>query len=245
MSIKRSFPFVFLVGAGALSAASATTATSNGADAENSLSEVVVTARVLRHDEEFKTDQTTKVLDQDQMKESSIVGGVAKALGVVPGVSTSSYGSTGAAKTTISIDGIKIGWAGFSGGNPDNGSLGVTFDGVPMANPGNGLWQASLIPQTSILQTIGVTYGPGDPSERYFTNIGGNIAFMPLQPTEAAGGEVALTYGVSKPRTSPPIISSASTTAGRQCWPLGPIMPTVIKTHPTTSKLKATITRSI
>lgn len=193
---SRSTRFVFLVGAGALSAAhGATTATTSETDAENSLSEVVVTARVLRHDEEFKTDQTTKVLDQDQIKESSIVGGVAKALGVVPGVSTSSYGSTGSAKTTISIDGIKIGWAGFSGGNPDNGSLGVTFDGVPMANPGNGLWQASLIPQTSILQTLGVTYGPGDPSERYFTNVGGNIAFMPLQPTEAAGGEVALTYG--------------------------------------------------
>lgn len=161
----------------------------------NALTEVVVTARVLRHDEEFKSDQTTKVLDQDQIKESSIVGGVAKAIAVVPGVSTSSYGSTGSAKTTISIDGIKIGWAGFSGGNPDNGSLGVTFDGVPMANPGNGLWQSSLIPQTSVLQTIGVTYGPGNPSDRWFTNIGGQISFVPLQPTEAAGGEVALTYG--------------------------------------------------
>ncbi len=177
---------------GARAAETVAPSDSNTADA---LSEVVVTARVLRHDEDFKTDQTVKTLDQDQIKESSVVGGAAKALAVVPGVSTSSYGATGSAKTTISLDGIKIGWAGFSGGNPDNGSLGVTFDGVPMANPGNGLWQASLIPQTSVLQTIGVTYGPGQPSDRWFTNIGGAIEFTPLQPTAAAGGEVALTYG--------------------------------------------------
>lgn len=198
MSSKLYFRsiFAFSLSVSSLGAVhAANTTVSSDTDASNNLTEVVVTSRVLRHDEEFKTDQTTKVLDQDQIKESSIVGGVAKALGVVPGVSTSSYGSTGSAKTTISVDGIKIGWAGFSGGNPDNGSLGVTFDGVPMANPGNGLWQASLIPQTSVLQTIGVTYGPGDPSDRWFTNIGGAIAFTPLQPTETAGGEVALTYG--------------------------------------------------
>ncbi len=198
MSMKPRRAAIFFLGLGLCcrDAARAGPAAATGdSGASDSRAEVGVTARVLRHDEEFKTDQTVKTLDQDQIKESSIVGGAAKALSVVPGVSTSSYGATGSAKTTISIDGIKIGWAGFSGGNPDNGSLGVTFDGVPMANPGNGLWQASLIPQTSVLQTIGVTYGPGQPSDRWFTNIGGAIEFTPLQPTAAAGGEVALTYG--------------------------------------------------
>ena len=157
--------------------------------------DILVNARKLRHDYEFNSDQTIKVLDQDQIRESSIVGGSGKALTLIPGVSTSTYGSTGSTKTTISIDGIKLGWAGFSGGNPDNGSVGVSFDGVPMNNPGNGLWQTTLVPQTSLLQTMAVTYGPGDPNNRWYTNIGGGLEFTPLQPTEQAGGEVDYTYG--------------------------------------------------
>jgi len=113
----------------------------------DALEEVTVTARKERHIQEFQTDQTTKVLDQDQIKATSVVGGAARALALVPGVSTSTYGPTGSSKTTISIDGIKVGWAGFSGGNPDNGSIGVSFDGVPMNNRGNGLWQATLVPR--------------------------------------------------------------------------------------------------
>ena len=159
------------------------------------LNEVLVSARRQRNLRKFTTDQTVKTLDQDQIRASSRVGGAAQAMMLVPGVSVSSYGATGSSKTTISINGIKIGWAGFSGGNPDNGSVAPSFDGVPMMNPGNDLWQATLIPQTSILQTIDVTYGPGEPKERWWTNIGGAINFVPLQPTRASSGEVSLTYG--------------------------------------------------
>lgn len=165
------------------------------AGAPTVVSSLVVTARKERHVKEFKSDQTIKVLDQDQIRAVSVVGGAAKALALAPGVSTSSYGGTGAQKTTISIDGVKVGWAGFSGGNPDNGAIGVTFDGVPMNNPGNGLWQSTLVPQTSMIQTIGATYGPGSAVDRWFTNIGGGLSFTPLQPTAEAGGEIAATYG--------------------------------------------------
>lgn len=161
----------------------------------SSLNEVLVSARRERHEKSFVTAQTIKTLDRDQIRASSTVGGVAQAMNLVPGVSTSTYGATGSSKTTISIDGIKIGWAGFSGGNPDNGSVQPTFDGVPMNNPGNDLWQATLIPQTSVLQSINVTYGPGEPMDRWWTNIGGGINFVPLQPAAAFGGDVALTYG--------------------------------------------------
>jgi iron complex outermembrane receptor protein len=159
------------------------------------LNAVLVTARRERHKKSFASASTIKTLDQDQIRASSRVGGVAQAMMLVPGVSVSSYGATGSSKTTISINGIKIGWAGFSGGNPDNGSVAPSFDGVPMMNPGNDLWQATLIPQTSILQTINVTYGPGEPKDRWWTNIGGAIDFVPLQPSADFGGEVALTYG--------------------------------------------------
>ncbi|MDE8342789.1 MAG: TonB-dependent receptor [Acidocella sp.] len=139
---------------------------------------VIVQARHQRHAADFRSGQTVKVLDQDQIRAVSVVAGVAKALSLVPGVSTTTYG-----------------WAGFSGGNPDNGSIGVTFDGVPMSNPGNGLWQSTLVPQTSLLQTMNVTYGPGNPMDRWYTNIGGGLAFVPLQPSSTPGGEIIGTYG--------------------------------------------------
>jgi iron complex outermembrane receptor protein len=197
---------VHLVLAGALAATSAaayaatpampaSAAASPGPISTAGLNAVLVTARRERHKKSFASASTIKTLDQDQIRASSRVGGVAQAMMLVPGVSVSSYGATGSSKTTISINGIKIGWAGFSGGNPDNGSVAPSFDGVPMMNPGNDLWQATLIPQTSILQTINVTYGPGEPKDRWWTNIGGALDFVPLQPSHDFGGEVALTYG--------------------------------------------------
>ena len=177
------------------SGAWAQSANANAVAVGNNLEQIVVSARKKRHEKEFVSDQTTKVLDQDQIKASSTVGGVAKALAIVPGVSSASYGSTGSSKTTISIDGIKLGWAGFSGGNPDNGSVGVSFDGVPMSNPGNGFWQTTLVPQTSLIQSMGVTYGPGEPRDRWYTNIGGGLDFTPLQPGKDFGGEIDATYG--------------------------------------------------
>ena len=159
------------------------------------LNAVLVTARHERNVLQFTTDQAIKTLDRDQIRASSTVGGIAAAMSLIPGVSTSTYGTTGSTKTTISINGIKTGWAGFSGGNPDNGSVSPTFDGVPMANPGNDLWQTTLIPQSSVIETMNVTYGPGAPKDRWWTNIGGAIDFVPLQPTDKFGGDVSLTYG--------------------------------------------------
>lgn len=159
------------------------------------LGEVLVTARRERQKKQFTTDLTTKTLDQDQIRASSMVGGAAQAMNLVPGVSIASYGATGSNKTTISLNGIKVGWAGFSGGNPDNGSVAVTLDGVPMTSPGNDLWQATLVPQTSLLQTMSVTYGPGEVTDRWWTNIGGSLNFVPLQPSAQFGGDVALSYG--------------------------------------------------
>jgi len=155
---------------------------------------VIITARKKRHAKGFKSGQAIKTMDQDQIRAAGAVGGVAHALSLVPGVSAASYGNTGSQKTTFSVNGIKAGWGNFTA-TLDNGSLGVTFDGVPMNNPGNGLWQATLIPQSAVLQTMGVTYGPGEAKDRWYTNIGGALNFVPLQPSAQAGGEAALTVG--------------------------------------------------
>ena len=156
--------------------------------------EVIITARKKRHKQHFRSSQSIKTMDQDQIRAAGAVGGVSRAMSLVPGVSVSSYGNTGSQKTSFSINGIKTGWGNFTVAL-DNGSLGVTFDGVPMVNPGNGLWQATLIPQSAVLQTMGVTYGPGEVKDRWYTNIGGALDFVPLQPSATAGGEAALTYG--------------------------------------------------
>ncbi len=143
----------------------------------------------------FKSGQATKVITKAELKAAGPFGGSAQALALVPGVGVSGYGSTGATKNSISINGIKQGWGGFSGAQIDNGSISVTFDGVPMVNPSSGLWASPQIPQLGLLQGIGVTYGPGDPEDRWYNNIGGQIAFVPLQPRDKAGGSIGLSVG--------------------------------------------------
>ena len=148
----------------------------------------------------FKSGQSTTVLDRQQIEAAGAFGGAAQALQLAPGVAVSGYGSTGSTKNQISVNGIKQGWGGFSGAQIDDGSLSVTFDGVPMANPSTGLWQSNLIPQLSIIQGIGVTYGPGEAVDRWFNNIGGQIAFVPVQPSDKAGGSIGLSFGSDSAR---------------------------------------------
>ncbi|MEY2340823.1 TonB-dependent receptor [Acidithiobacillus sp. IBUN Pt1247-S3] len=152
-------------------------------------------AKSLTHKHNFASGQSIKVLDKEQMAAAGPLGGSAQALTYAPGVGVSGYGSTGATKTSISINGVKQGWGGFSGGQIDNGSLSVVFDGVPMVDPSTGLWESPQVPQTGILQGIGITYGPGNPENRWYNNIGGQIDFVPLQPTAKPGADIKLTYG--------------------------------------------------
>ncbi|AOV16229.1 TonB-dependent receptor [Acidihalobacter aeolianus] len=144
---------------------------------------------------DFKSGQALKVLGKHQLAAAGPVGGSAQALSYAPGVSVSGYGGTGATKNSISVNGIKQGWGGFAGGQIDDGSLSVTFDGVPMVDPSTGLWESPQVPQLDMLQGIGITYGPGNPLDRWYNNIGGQIAFVPLQPTRKPGATVKLTYG--------------------------------------------------
>ncbi|MBU2853662.1 MULTISPECIES: TonB-dependent receptor [Acidithiobacillus] len=152
-------------------------------------------AQSLTQKHRFNSGQSVKVLDKHELAAAGPVGGSAQALSYAPGVSVSSYGYTGSTKTSISVNGIKQGWGGFSGGQIDNGSLSVTFDGVPMVNPSTGLWESPQVPQNGILQGIGITYGPGNPVDRWYNNIGGQIDFVPLQPTNKAGASIKMSYG--------------------------------------------------
>ncbi|MGK9452971.1 TonB-dependent receptor [Acidithiobacillus caldus] len=140
-------------------------------------------------------DNTMKVIGRHELAAAGPAAGAAGALAYAPGVSVSTYGSNGSSKASISINGIKTGWAGFSGGNFDNGSIGVTFDGIPMVNPGNGLWQADLVPQNFLVSDIAVGAGPGNVVNQWYNNIGGSINFIPVEPNKHFSVKVQQTYG--------------------------------------------------
>lgn len=143
----------------------------------------------------YKSAFGDKALDRQQLKSAGVIGGAAAALTFAPGISISGYGQTGGTKASISINGISQGWAGASPGTVDNGSLAISFDGIPMVNAATGLWETPQIPQTALLEGARVTYGPGNPANRWYNNIGGGINFVPIQPADKMGGYVQLTYG--------------------------------------------------
>lgn len=142
----------------------------------------------------FKSGVSSKVLGRNEIEAAGPAAGGAAMLNYAPGVSTlASYG-TGAAKAQISIDGIKQGWGNPKGSEAAH-SIAISFDGIPMNNPATGLWQSPQVNQPSIIQGIHVTYGPGNPENRWYNNIGGGIDFVPIQPTAKPGASVGMSYG--------------------------------------------------
>lgn len=142
----------------------------------------------------FQSDQTLRVIDRTQMDMLGPIAGAAQVVGLGPGARVTGYGNTGATKYTISLNGINQGWGGY-GGYTGGAALGITFDGIPIVDPATGLWQSATIPQMQIIQDTVVTYGPGDPLHRFYTNVGGSVEFTPLQPGNQFHGDLMLTYG--------------------------------------------------
>ena len=181
--------------AAANSPASAQNAVNAGEVSATSHSNAVkgVTARPTQK-QVFKSGQTVRVMGRRQMDAAGPVAGAAQILAYTPGANVTGYGNTGATKYTIKLNGVNQGWGGY-GGFTTSGALGVTFDGVPIPDPLTGLWQSPTIPQSKMLQNTTVTYGPGSPANRWYTNVGGSVEFTPLQPTAKPGGDLDLTYG--------------------------------------------------
>ncbi|MHB8310840.1 MAG: TonB-dependent receptor [Metallibacterium sp.] len=142
----------------------------------------------------FESTQSVKVIGKKQMAVAGPAGGAAQALAVAPGVNIMTEGQTGAPRASISINGMKTGWGNIAG-NANDGTVMVTFDGVPMADPAYGVWHGSEVPQLSMIKGISVTYGPGYAINRWYNNIGGAINFIPLQPTAKAGGSIGTFIG--------------------------------------------------
>jgi iron complex outermembrane recepter protein len=140
--------------------------------------------------------QTLRVLDRKQIDAAGPVAGGAQMIALTPGANVFGYGLSGATKYTIQLNGINQGWGGQPTGFISPGSLGITFDGVPIVDVGSGLWQSATMPQNLLMQNLAVTYGPGAPDKRFYTNVGGSVEFTPIQPTVSHHFSVAATYGM-------------------------------------------------
>jgi iron complex outermembrane recepter protein len=146
--------------------------------------------------EVLESNQTIRVLDRKQLDAAGPVAGGAQMIALTPGANVFGYGLSGATKYTIQLNGINQGWGGQPTGFISPGSLGITFDGVPIVDVGSGLWQSATMPQNLLMQNLAVTYGPGAPDKRFYTNIGGSVEFTPIQPTVSHHFSVAATYGM-------------------------------------------------
>lgn len=129
------------------------------------------------------TPDTLRVLDRKQLDAGGPVAGGAQMISSTPGANVIGYGETGATKYTVLLNGIQQGWAGENQGFTAPGSLGITFDGIPVGDAATGLWQSATMPQNLMMQDLSVTYGPGQPMNRFYNSVGGNIEFTPIQPT--------------------------------------------------------------
>ncbi len=127
--------------------------------------------------------ETLRVLDRKQIAAAGPVAGGAQMVSFTPGANVVGYGETGATKYSILLNGIQQGWAGEATSFTEPGSLGITYDGVPVVDAATGLWQSATMPQNLIVQNLAVTYGPGQPMNRWYTDVGGRVEYTPVQPT--------------------------------------------------------------
>ncbi|HEV2325274.1 MAG TPA: TonB-dependent receptor [Terracidiphilus sp.] len=141
------------------------------------------------------TPDTLRVLDRKQLDAAGPVAGGAQMIEQTPGANVIGYGETGATKYTVLLNGIQQGWAGENQGFTAPGSLGVTFDSVPVGDAATGLWQSATMPQNLVMQDLAVTYGPGQPMNRWYNAVGGSVEFTPIQPTVDRHLSIALSDG--------------------------------------------------
>lgn len=116
-------------------------------------------------------------------------GSAAQALTAAPGIYVYGYGGVAAtARSEVVVRGIKAGWSSVNGDVLRNGVT-FLFDGIPMNNliSNNGQWQTTQIPIMDMIQGIGVSYGPGAPSTRWFDSLGGTVNYIPMQPSSTPG----------------------------------------------------------
>ena len=161
---------------------------------------------------------TVRVLDRKQLDAAGPLAGGAQMLSYTPGTNVVGYGETGATKYTVIMNGLQQGWAGEATSFIGAGSLGVTYDGIPVADPATGLWQSATMPQNLVIQDVETTYGPGEAANRGYFDIGGRVEFTPIQPTVDRHLAVALTDGPYGQQNFAFVGNMGSFKGGPPCW---------------------------
>ncbi len=161
----------------------------------NTHSDVVAQPAVPTQQQVFRSGVSQIIIHHDQIQAAGPGASGSGMIGMAPGVHVvSGYTAAGGGKTQISLNGIKQGWSQPSG-SINNGSVAISFDGVPMANLATGLWASPDVNQPSLIRGIRLIYGPGNPANRWYNSIGGSINYIPLQPTKKPNATIGMTYG--------------------------------------------------
>lgn len=154
------------------------------------------TSKVLSRKERKAATQSVTAVTKSQINLFSPVASGLQALTIAPGVTVAGYAAqNGAARSTLSIRGVKVGWNSVPGDLETNG-ITAELDGVPLNSliQGTG-WHSTEVPLALLLQGTNLIYGPGNPRERWYDSLGGTVNFIPIQPTRLPGATISASFG--------------------------------------------------
>lgn len=163
----------------------------------------------------FHSSQSVTSVDKQELKLFDPGTSGIQALTLKPGLRVSGYNATsGTARSTISMRGVKVGWNSVPGDLETNGVTAL-FDGVPLNSliQGTG-WHSVEIPLGDLLSGVNVIYGPGNPSTRWYDSIGGTVNFIPVQPTEHPTASVSAAYGSNQAQ----VFTGTASTGNHHGW---------------------------
>lgn len=166
-------------------------ATANTVGADAGFADQVLSKKKVQHETQSVTTITKAETNLFTPQTSGL-----QTLTIKPGINVSGYNSTsGTARSTVSMRGVKVGWNSVPGDLETNGVT-VMLDGIPLNSliQGTG-WHSTEVPMGTLLSGTNVIFGPGNPADRWYDSLGGTINFIPIQPTAKPQAEISASYG--------------------------------------------------
>ncbi|WP_297490007.1 TonB-dependent receptor [Acidocella sp.] len=197
LGIRAALAAFGVVGTGVTSAmaqsvdAGTVSATATSVDANAGFSGVVLSKKAVQHE----TQSVTTISKAETSLFTPQTSGL-QTLTIKPGISINGYNATsGTARSTVSMRGVKVGWNSVPGDLETNGVT-VMLDGIPLNSliQGTG-WHSTEIPMGTLLSGTNIIFGPGNPRDRWYDSLGGTINFIPVQPTVRPEAGISASYG--------------------------------------------------
>ena len=140
--------------------------------------------------------QSKLAVSSDQLKFMAPNVGAFQLAGRLPGVVVlGSNPNSGVGSNSLNINGFGVGTGPTV--NTHFNAIQVNFDGIPLSNPlsGDGGFYSAEVPIAQLLSGVTVSYGPGNPDDRWQSSIGGTVNFIPVQPSSKPSVKVSTSYG--------------------------------------------------